>query len=296
MTHQKKSNLCVIILNYFSSDKTIDCIDSILSEPINTLYILENSANINQETSLKEYIRDVNPLIKLKIILLSFDENLGFSKGVNRVIDIDKKSGGHSFYCLLNNDVIATKGFITPLISKLKQNNYTLVSPEVVCNKKHIGYYYYNRYLGAIFLRKLPHTFPFLSGCCLMFSEQIINTRPLFDESFFMYGEDLELCWRAKKNGQAIAVESNSLIYHQGSATSRNGSLFYEYHTMRAHILLAKKMTTGNIQKFNFMLGRSSFLLLRAIYRCYKFKSIVPIKAYFMGFFEMKIRPESTNT
>lgn len=285
------STLCLIILNYHAAEKTAACIDSLRNEPIDTIYILDNSACHNEETRLQRYLDTLKHSATPQLKLLSFGTNLGFAKGVNRVLAYDKTCGGHSHYCLLNNDVVVQPGFILPLLESLYAGN-SLASPLVKSGGRTIKFHYYNRLFGAIFLERKPLTIPYLSGCCLMFSRELLNNGPLFDEAFFMYGEDAELCWRLHKSQAKLAVADTSAIHHHGSASSRAGSFFYEYHLMRAHLLLADRMSNHPLQKMGFLIGRLIFLGLRALFRSNKLRSTAPLKAYILGFQDREIRPD----
>lgn len=54
------------------------------------------------------------------------------------------------------------------------------------------GWLYYQPWLALVTKRPVWGSFAYLSGCCLLV-QRPDNTQPLFDETFFMYGEDVEL-------------------------------------------------------------------------------------------------------
>ena len=64
-----------------------------------------------------------------------------------------------------------------------------------------------------------------------------------FDSTYFMYGEDADLCWRARLNGFKILPATSSIVYHVGSATSKlsssgewNPSPFFAFHLTKNYV------------------------------------------------------------
>ena len=59
----------------------------------------------------------------------------------------------------------------------------------------------------------------YITGCCLFTSMEVINQLNGFDERFNMYGEDVDLCLRAKKEGINCYYWSNAKLWHHVSAS-----------------------------------------------------------------------------
>src|SRR3989344_776481 len=69
-------------------------------------------------------------------------------------------------------------------------------------------------------------------GAFLMIRAEVIAKIGLLDESFFMYGEDIDWCFRAKASGyQVMYVPITSVVHHKGSASRRvSRRALYEFH------------------------------------------------------------------
>jgi GT2 family glycosyltransferase len=139
-------------------------------------------------------------------------------------------------------------------------------------------------------LKKKPLSFPYLSGCCLLFRRSLVENEPLFDEDFFMYGEDVYLSWRIQKTGKAITCTDDVTIIHEGTGSSNHGDLFYEYHVARGHILLALKTCEHHYDLPLFMLGRILYLSTRALIRSLRYFNLTPFVALVLCWFPLKIR------
>ena len=72
----------------------------------------------------------------------------------------------------------------------------------------------------------------YLQGSCLLIRKKLLDEIGIFDENFFLYFEETDLCYRAKKNGWRIHRSSNSEIVHFGSGEVGYYDRFriYQYH------------------------------------------------------------------
>ena len=142
-----------------------------------------------------------------------------------------------------------------------------------------IAGYWYHRFSGLIFSHTAIGTFPYLTGCCLLVDRRIVD-EGLFDEDFFMYGEDVELSWRLRLSGWETACVSQARVLHEGTGSSHHGGLFYEHHVARGHLLLAKKLAKHRWEVPCLYLGSLLTLSARAVLRAIRFQSFVPISAW----------------
>ena len=69
-------------------------------------------------------------------------------------------------------------------------------------------------------------------GAFLMISRQALKKVGLLDERFFMYGEDLDWCWRVKEAGLKVMYYPKTEIVHYKGSASRKASTkaLYEFH------------------------------------------------------------------
>lgn len=287
---------CVIIVNFFGSAKTERCVSSLIDQAVDTVYLVDNSASPDESQKLEQFVKRVStdndrPIVRLHIN----DENLGFGRAVNGIIRHDLKiSGGHDFYMVINNDAEATPKMVENLVSIIEQNSSLwLLSPLVTSGNGSIENFRYSRLFGATTHTRNPLSFPFLSGCCLVFRKSLVENVPLFDEDFFMYGEDVHLSWRVQKQGGIIHCARDIQVIHEGTGSSHYGGFFYEHHVARGHVLLALKTWNHFIEIPLFLTGRMLYLLLRACIRALRYKTPVPILALFTCWFPFKVRLKS---
>ncbi len=60
-----------------------------------------------------------------------------------------------------------------------------------------------------------------LSGSCMMVRRSAIDQVGLLDEDIFMFGEDIDWCWRIKEAGWKVFYLPEAVIYHIHGASSR---------------------------------------------------------------------------
>jgi len=277
----KMHTCCAIILDYFGSSKTIACLTSLLDQGLDSVMVVDNSgdrqANIQLQEALNKFRHRELPFT---IHHITNQKNLGFAAGVNNALSWLEENNPHHYYLLINNDAEATPGMLPNLLKFMQEHFRTAITAPIIdIGQKKITYSWYHRFTGLMFSHHVIGTFQYLTGCCLLV-DQRITSGGLFDENFFMYGEDVELCWRLRRSGWEIECVKEATVIHEGVGSSSQGSYFYEYHMARGHLLLAQKLTR---QKWGFpflFLGRIAVITARAILRAIRFRSIVPIMAW----------------
>jgi len=222
--------ISIIILSYNTEPLTIKCVDSIINNYKNELekkeieiIVVDNASSDKSVQSLKN---------KKYINLIESRENLGFSKGCNLAA---KKANG-DFLLFLNSDTqVLDKGFLE-MAKFLGENNKIgimgakFLNPDGT-NQKSAGNFYNLINIVFVllglerlgFVRKSPKTISkidWVSGGCMMIKRKFFESLYGFDEKLFMYMEDMEICFRAKKIGFLTYYYSDVKIIHSEHKSS----------------------------------------------------------------------------
>lgn len=220
-------DLSIIIVNYRSRSKLINCLDSIKAANLTgidyEIIIVDNDSG-----------DDLNDLSALYpgTKLIKSQKNLGMGGGNNLGI----KSSVSEFILILNPDTIIKDGAIITLVNYLKANpDVGLVGPKLlypdgalqsscarfpnfftpILRRTFLGDYFKNSRDRSM-MNDFDHTYikevDWLMGSCLLFRRQLTldggeNFMPLFDERYFMYFEDIDLC-------RQIWVKKFKVVYH----------------------------------------------------------------------------------
>ncbi|VAY87974.1 Glycosyl transferase, group 2 family protein [hydrothermal vent metagenome] len=190
-----------------------------------------NSINLEKEL----IIVDNSPVSNLKKFIEEFDntkyifnnKNIGFGAGHNLAFkNLQKKSDIHM---IINPDVYFNGNDIKNMtIWMQKDKNISLCVPQVLNANRSVQNIVRNIPTISGLLKRKLHlgsgeldiknntiaNIPFAHGCFLIFKTTIFTKLNGFDERFFMYMEDVDICMRAKQFGKTV-INSNFNIYHE---------------------------------------------------------------------------------
>jgi GT2 family glycosyltransferase len=152
---------------------------------------------------------------------------------------------------VLNNDVIVSPGFLGAMIYALQRTPkagiagplvYSSGNPSSVISAG--GRINLVKGKTTDILSARPETsglshneVEFVQGCCMLISRKVFERIGLFNEGYFMYFEDTDLCVRARRNGFKIIVVPTSIIRHKVSASTGYLSKTAYYYFTRNRIL-----------------------------------------------------------
>jgi N-acetylglucosaminyl-diphospho-decaprenol L-rhamnosyltransferase len=266
---EEKMRVCAILLNYFGFCDTVQCVESLLADDgLEQVVVVDNSSNEDERNKLEHAL-----LHRGRIRILGPSRNLGFAGGVNFGLNAVGTAEFDAFL-ILNNDTLVPAGTVRCLETRLNDGDFDFVAPAIYnypdINQMWSNGNNYNRFTGLISqypYMSIPGDFYYLTGCCLLIRSQVFNKIGFFDEGFFMYGEDVEFCFRAGEHGFKYGLVPEARIFHKGTESSGSNSLFYEYHITRSHLLLCNKLARSSDEKrFSFSL-KLFVLSLRAFWR-----------------------------
>lgn len=190
-------------------------------------------------------------------------ENLGFAGGYNEALgQVDA-----SLYVLLNSDVEVLPGWVTALRGYLERH------PEMAaCQPKVLSHAHRERFehAGAAggFIDRNGYPFCrgrifeiteedhgqyddeqevfWATGACLMIRSEAFHDAGGFDASLFAHMEEIDLCWRLRRQGWRIGYTAATKVYHVGGGALGYGSTRKTYLNFRnSLIVLAKNLHRG---------------------------------------------------
>jgi N-acetylglucosaminyl-diphospho-decaprenol L-rhamnosyltransferase len=300
-----KPRVCAVILDYFGADKTKQSVLSLVGQGLETIYVLDNSGSDSASATLRQTfaeLAEANTGFQIKF--LSAGKNIGFARGVNFVLAHDRRSESpHDYYLLLNNDAVAGPDLVVKMLAEFEKDSaVALVAPRIVCNdpKREFGIWYH-RYFGLLLSHSGLGRFHYFTGCCLLLPRPLVTETGIFDESFFMYGEDVELGWRLTRQGKKMVCADNVYVRHDLGPSVNRSSFFYEYHMVRSHLRLSFTTRGRAVELPILLLAKCTALACRAAIRSLRYRAITPFTALFMALFPLRIEevndlPEKNTT
>lgn len=279
-----------ITIHFRKPELTARCIDSLLADGWAPVLVWDNSADEGRSLQMLAARYAGEPRVQIVGNVV----NLGFGKGMNAALAELARRGYSGPALLINNDAEVLPGMRVALLAALPCDEAvpTLVAPRILQDGQAHGWLYYQPWLALVTERPLPGSFAYLSGCCLLVARPD-NALPLFDEDFFMYGEDVELSWRWRRQGGELVLLEETWLHHAGSASSGQASATYERFLVGSHWLLARKLADGLLQSALMRLLRIPSLTLRAALRSLRYRSWTPLRSLDQLFKRSSILPMS---
>jgi GT2 family glycosyltransferase len=244
--------LVAIILNYQTPSMTLQAADAALKEldRIEGEWRLVIIDNDSQDGSFDKITREVNNHLESeeylwkRVVLMRSRCNGGFGAGNN--IGIRRFLGGDNppkYFYVLNSDAFPERDSVKCLLDYLENHpdagivGSYLRSPD---GEPLISAFRFPSIIGELegsvrlglltkLLRKyvVPIGIPdqsapvdWLAGASMMIRREVLNEIGLFDENYFLYFEETDLCYRAKKAGWLTVYIRRSSVVHIGGAST----------------------------------------------------------------------------
>lgn len=146
------------------------------------------------------------------------------------------------------------RGFPSPFVAFCKTFGLSRVFPKSkTFNRYHLGFLDENK----------THEVDVLAGAFMMLRKSVLDKIGLLDESFFMYGEDIDLSYRIVKAGYKNYYFADTTIIHYKGESTKKGSLNYVKVFYNAMIIFARKHFVGEKAKM-FILMLHAAIYFRA--------------------------------
>ena len=219
-----------------------------------------------------------------EVILIENKINTGFSKANNQAIHLSKGE----YVLLLNPDTVveedcfsktiefmdktpdagalgvkmidgkghflpeSKRGLPTPKVAFYKMFGFASLFPK----SKKFGQYH----LGFLDKNKI-HSVEVLAGAFMLLRKSVLEKVGLLDEDYFMYGEDIDLCYRISKSGYKNYYFPNTTIIHYKGESTKKTSINYVFIFYRAMITFAQKhYTQKHAQLFSFLINIAIYI------------------------------------
>jgi len=229
--------LSIIIVNLNTKNLLRDCLSSIYESDLRTKYEIFVVDNGSKDDSVK-MVRANFP----NVDVIANEVNLGFSKANNQAI---KRCKG-KYILLLNPDTVVNINTLEKMVSFMDNNkDIGILGPKIQYPDGNVQLTCARNFPDLLIeffnVSKLAKIFPknklfgsylmgywnhldsrevnLLSGACMLIKKEVFKDIGLLDESFFMFYDDVDFCYRAKMKGYKIYYYADTSIIHHGGAS-----------------------------------------------------------------------------
>jgi GT2 family glycosyltransferase len=262
------ASLVIILVHFNNTEITWECIESLTASGYDnfSIIIVDNSnqpkdlefiqfrcteSNIFFQ-QLEKKLGSVN--FNRSIYWFQAPENMGYAGGMNLGAEIALLSDP-DFLLLLNNDIFVTPDFLSRFLLAIEpvmdRPEFGLASCLIkTWPEKKIWYaggrFNRVRCMGEHRLL-MPQSMEiqetgFISGCCMLCRPGVYQELGGLDESFFLYFEDVDLCYRTIKQGYKLFFVPGTELFHRvGSSTGGDEKPLSVYYSSRNRVFLMRK-------------------------------------------------------
>jgi GT2 family glycosyltransferase len=193
----------------------IDSLRNTANAPLPRWLIVDNASTDETDRILSKYGQDIE--------LIKNTENLGFGGACNIGIAASKTR----YVLILNPDTELSESALQQLLVELKSQDAAIAGPALEPSENHD-----------------VEPVAWLVGAVLLFDTEKMNAVGYFDERFFLYEEDVDICKCANDAGLKVIHCRNVSIPHVGGGStirSKKVNQFIHFHKGRSYVLYAKK-------------------------------------------------------
>lgn len=230
-------DVSIIIVSYNTADLTVACLESVFaSQRVSyEVFVVDNAS----QDGSAGIIRDKFPQVRL----VANEENRGFGAANNQAL---QECSGRYVIFLNPDTTVGTDSFFKMAAYMDAHSEVGLAGPRVLnpdgTRQDSMSTRYPGHRYGAADLGHLPGEIACVLGACQIASTGLLHELGGFDEDFFLYGEDQDLCLRIRKRGFEIGFIDDAVIMHHGGQSER-GTLPAEVvrKKIRAELLFYRK-------------------------------------------------------
>jgi N-acetylglucosaminyl-diphospho-decaprenol L-rhamnosyltransferase len=230
------ADVSAVVVNYNAADHLLDCVASLRGESIEDVVVVDNGSS---DGSI-EALRSADPQARIVQPM----RNLGYGGGANA----GARHAEHDLLLVCNPDLVLHHGSLEPLVADALANpDVAVVGPRIFSSDgtvypsarsfpslgEAVGHAFVGlvseenrwtrRYKRPLAGETATLETDWVSGACFLVRRDAFSSVGGFDEAYFMYVEDVDLCWRLHRAGWRVLHEPASLVTHvQGVSTARH--------------------------------------------------------------------------
>ena len=251
-----------VVVDHEAGSLLADCVRSILSERVAPVIVVENGALGSSDAALVDLLAE-DPTRPVRVVHPG--RNLGFGAGVNRgLAALADPEPAPEWVLVSNPDLVVHAGAATAMLDALESHPaWAIVGPRIYTDSGEVypSVRNFPSFVDAAghallamvnpenrFTRRYNPGTPegavvaaagWVSGSCFLARRSAFEELGGFDEAYFMYAEDMDLCWRAHHAGWGVGFAGTASVTHvQGVTTAR-----HPYRMMLAHHRSALRFT-----------------------------------------------------
>lgn len=229
--------LSLLVVNYNTESYIAELLHDLTLQTLDKQSFEVILVNNVQNQRLQNMLDEFDFAKKLNISLIPSSKNVGFGRAMNFGASFAK--GEHLL--ITNPDIrISTTTLLQDLLQHtVSHHDYGIMTCKILDDQQHdqsTAYdYEFNQSL------EFKNEICWFQGSFLLIKASTFQRLHGFDPDFFMYCEDSDLCYRAKKLGLSLIKLEDAFVYHKGGSSEPNRDYAFYHRWYLSRFLFAKK-------------------------------------------------------
>lgn len=243
-----RRRVSVVMVVYMTGDALCESLDCVLRDPlVDELVVVDNGSTEAEAQALRRLSERDG-----RVVLLSGHGNFGFARGAN----LGARRASGDLLVFLNPDAFLQPGCVAELVREIedrpvpcivggrvlnadrteqrgaRRGDITLVTALLSLSglsRRIPDWRRFEVHWEAEALPDAPAPAPTISGACFCMRREDFDAVDGFDERYFLHVEDVDLCWRVRRQGGVVLFHPKAEVIHLGH-TSQTSPLRVEFH------------------------------------------------------------------
>jgi O-antigen/teichoic acid export membrane protein/GT2 family glycosyltransferase len=241
---------CVaVIVNHRSAAHAAACLASLRDHATGVrAVVVDNSEDDREADALRAAAAQLDWLRADVVAVPNRGFGAGCNVGIERALALDPRL---RFIWLLNPDTVVTPHALDRLLDAACRFpdagalGASLRGPDgdsVVFENGRIRAWTLSRSHVAAPTRTAPFETEFITGACLLLGADLARAGLRFDERYFLYVEDMDLCRQIRARGRRLVVEPRAVVLHRGGASQREAPILGDMRPTQLFHMTAGKV------------------------------------------------------
>jgi len=264
-----RATVAGVVVDYAAGPVLAECVASLLADGVDQVVVVENGDSSGARRALDA--------AGMAVPVVASGRNLGYGAGANRGV---AATGDTAYVLICNPDLHLHPGAVGNLVRALdEQPSWAIVGPRVL-TPEGVPYPSVRQFPSMVdaaghavvglvhpdnrFTRRYRRAglagaglagdglagdglapADWVSGACFLARRSALEELGGFDEAYFMFAEDMDLCWRAHRAGWGVGYQPAAVVTHaQGMSTRRHPYRMLVAHH-RSALRFARRSTEG---------------------------------------------------
>jgi len=233
-------DVSIIIVSYNTAHLIADCLKSVHNSSgiEKEIFVVDNASSDNSAELIAVHF----PVVKL----LANKDNKGFGAANNQGLLV----GNGRYVIFLNPDTTIAQDALQKAVSYMDENQHIGLAGAKILNpdgslQPSISYKYPGEKFAKDVLASLSGEIACVLGAFMIARKSLLIDLHGFDEDFFLYGEDQDLCWRIREKGYSIGyIEDAEVVHWGGQSEIKTSPVTLFEKKLKAEYLFYKKHYT----------------------------------------------------